>query len=271
MLPLLVVASAAQAAVTSISPASDVLAGGTTVVITGTSLGSANGASGVTFGGVNATSYVVDSATRITAVVPAGTLGKKDVVVNGGGGTGTNLFTYKTSNTAALIINVQCTIARILSIVWSANTQTGGTPQTDGATGVLTWTLPAMVMDQIKTTIALAQDAPYGTNGIDFEIRNAGNSTIALTGTVLDQTAPIWTAAAATGTISQYYMAYALTINPVSPTWVSLDTGPVLSSNMAIDAVLPFELKFQAPSALAAAGFGVQHVIAVTMTATAGP
>jgi hypothetical protein len=270
LVPLLMALTGmAHGAVTSVSPSSDVLAGGATVVITGTSFGTATA---VTFGGVNATSFVVDSATRITAVVPAGTLGKKDIVVNNGGGTGTNLFTYKTSTTAALVINVQCTIARILSIVWTANTQTGGSAQTEGATGALTWTLPAMVMNQIKTTVSTANDASYGTNGMDFEIRNAGNSTIALTGTVADTNGTnTWSSAAAAAS-NTYYMAYALTKDPASPTWTSLHASPVVNANMAIDGVQPFELKFQAPSALTvAADFGVQHVIAVTMTATAGP
>ena len=268
------VLSAAATTFVSVSPASDVLAGGTTVVITGTNFNNAN-VTAVTFGGTAATSFVIDSATRITAVVPAGTLGKKDIVITNptSAVTSSNVFTYKTSVTATLVINVQCTIARILSIVWTANTQTVASGvQTDGATAALTWTLPAMVMNQIKTSVSTANDASYGTNGTDFEIRNAGNSTIVLTGTVADTNgANTWTAAAAAAS-NIFYMAYALTLNPASPTWTSLHTASVVNANMAIDAVQPFELKFQAPAALSvAADFGVQHVIAVTMTATAGP
>src|SRR5208337_4546930 len=55
-------------AVTSISPAAGPLAGGTTVTITGTGF---TGATAVTFGTTAATSYVVNSATSITAVSPA--------------------------------------------------------------------------------------------------------------------------------------------------------------------------------------------------------
>ncbi|MEV4510246.1 IPT/TIG domain-containing protein [Dactylosporangium sp. NPDC049525] len=83
---------AAQPAVSSLSPNTGSTAGGTSVTITGTALA---GASAVTFGGVNATSYTVDGATQITAVSPAGTVGAKNVVVTTPGGTSTATpFTY---------------------------------------------------------------------------------------------------------------------------------------------------------------------------------
>ncbi|MGA8863485.1 MAG: IPT/TIG domain-containing protein [Gallionella sp.] len=79
--------------VTAISPTSGPTTGGTSVTITGTSF---TGATAVTIGGAAATSVVVVSATSITAVTPAGTLGAQNVVVTtpGGTGTGTNLYTY---------------------------------------------------------------------------------------------------------------------------------------------------------------------------------
>jgi hypothetical protein len=43
------------------------------VVITGTNFTGTTGATGVKFGSTNATSYVVNTATQITAVAPAGT------------------------------------------------------------------------------------------------------------------------------------------------------------------------------------------------------
>jgi IPT/TIG domain len=55
--------------VTSLTPATGTVAGGTSVVIAGTNF---TGATAVTFGGVAATSFTVDSATAITAVAPAG-------------------------------------------------------------------------------------------------------------------------------------------------------------------------------------------------------
>ncbi|WP_345739054.1 IPT/TIG domain-containing protein, partial [Prosthecobacter algae] len=79
--------------VTNVSPATGSTLGGTSVVITGTGF---TGASAVTFGGTNATSFTVDSATQITAVTPAGTVGTASVLVTTAGGTNAanTLFTY---------------------------------------------------------------------------------------------------------------------------------------------------------------------------------
>jgi C1A family cysteine protease len=60
---------ATEPKVTALSPASGVLAGGTEVTVTGLRL---SGASAVTFGGVPAASFSVDSDTQITAHAPAG-------------------------------------------------------------------------------------------------------------------------------------------------------------------------------------------------------
>jgi hypothetical protein len=72
--------------VNSITPSSGLPTGGNTVTINGTGFYGVTGASGVTFDGVNATSYTVNSSTKITAVVPAHALGKVEVVVNGSEG-----------------------------------------------------------------------------------------------------------------------------------------------------------------------------------------
>lgn len=57
--------------VSSVAPATGPAAGGTTVVITGLGFFGTTGAAGVMFGATNATSYVIDSNTQITAVSPA--------------------------------------------------------------------------------------------------------------------------------------------------------------------------------------------------------
>ncbi len=69
--------------VTAISPTKGTTAGGTSVVITGVNF---TGATVVKFGSTNATSFVVNSATQITAVSPAGT-GTVDVTVTTPNGT----------------------------------------------------------------------------------------------------------------------------------------------------------------------------------------
>ena len=70
-------------AVTSISPASGLSAGGAVVSITGTNLASATG---VSFGATPATVFSSLSATQVVANAPAGT-GIVDVTVTTAGGT----------------------------------------------------------------------------------------------------------------------------------------------------------------------------------------
>jgi hypothetical protein len=81
---------------TAIAPVSGPSAGGTAIALTGTNFSA--GAT-VTVGGAAATSVVVASSTRITAVTPAGTAGARDVRVtlaSGGSATLTGGFTYTT-------------------------------------------------------------------------------------------------------------------------------------------------------------------------------
>ncbi len=79
--------------ISSVSPNTGPLSGGTTITITGTNL---TGASSVTIDGVAATSVSVVSSTTVTAVTPAATAGAKTVSVTTPGGTAslTSGFTY---------------------------------------------------------------------------------------------------------------------------------------------------------------------------------
>jgi len=72
--------------VTSLAPATGAEAGGDSVVITGTGFYKVTATTGVKFGSTDATSWVVDSPTQITAVSPAGT-GTVDVTVTNSAGT----------------------------------------------------------------------------------------------------------------------------------------------------------------------------------------
>lgn len=70
--------------VTGVAPSSGPTSGGTGVTLTGTGF---TGATTITFAGVPATSFTVNSATQITAVTPAGSAGAAVVTVTTPGGT----------------------------------------------------------------------------------------------------------------------------------------------------------------------------------------
>jgi hypothetical protein len=82
--------------VTSISLTSGSTSGGTSVTIRGTNF---SGATQVLFGTVPATSFTVVSATKVTAVAPAGATGSVDIFVTTPSGTSASTsddqFTYK--------------------------------------------------------------------------------------------------------------------------------------------------------------------------------
>jgi beta-N-acetylhexosaminidase len=87
--------------ITGLDPAGGNVAGGMSVVISGSGFTGLSGASAVTFGGTNATSYVVNSATKITAVAPAHAEGAVQVQVTAAGGatadTAADDYTYTTA------------------------------------------------------------------------------------------------------------------------------------------------------------------------------
>jgi formylglycine-generating enzyme required for sulfatase activity len=83
-----------QQQVASIVPSTGIYTGGTSITITGQYLA---GTTGVTVGGVPCTNVVAVSATQVTAVTPAGSVGTVDVVISGSKGTITvpGGFTYQ--------------------------------------------------------------------------------------------------------------------------------------------------------------------------------
>jgi hypothetical protein len=83
--------------VTSLSPTTGGVSGGVSVVIRGTNFIAVSGAGAVRFGEINATSYVVNSATQITAVAPPGAAGLVSVSVVAADGSATLMgaFTYR--------------------------------------------------------------------------------------------------------------------------------------------------------------------------------
>ncbi len=86
-------AAAPAPTISAVSPGSGGTSGGTSVTITGTNFSTATG---VSFGGAPADSFLITNATTITAITPAHATGVVDVVVSapGSSGTGAGLFTY---------------------------------------------------------------------------------------------------------------------------------------------------------------------------------
>jgi hypothetical protein len=116
--------------VSSVVPNSGPLAGGTSVVITGTNFSSATA---VAFGAAAATTYTIDSTTQITATSPAGT-GTVDVTVTASTGTSAtsagDRFTYGIGPP----ISVGATAGdQSASVTWTAPSFDGGSSITSYA------------------------------------------------------------------------------------------------------------------------------------------
>jgi hypothetical protein len=106
----------ASPTVTGLSPASGPATGGTQVRITGTNF---SFVTAVTFGGVNATSFTVNSTTRITATAPAQAAGVVAVRVTTAGGTSAETtaarYTYTASGNAAPTVAARQSAADLIA------------------------------------------------------------------------------------------------------------------------------------------------------------
>jgi hypothetical protein len=111
--------------ITTFTPTS--ASSGANVIITGTNF---TGATNVKFGGINATSFTVLSATSITAVVGSGATGIITVTTPGGNVTSTSIFTFISITAPALSTNA------IINITSSAATS-GGNISSDGGGAII--------------------------------------------------------------------------------------------------------------------------------------
>ena len=158
--------------VTSVLPNASPLAGGTTVRISGTSLG---GVTAVRFGPNPSPSFTVVSDTLIAAVVPPGAAGTVDVQVSGTTGTSNLVPGDHLTYTAGPIVT---------GISPSGGPRSGGTSvtitglQLGGATAVNFGTMPARVFSGSATTMTAVSPAhPAGL--VDVTVSNAlGNSVV---------------------------------------------------------------------------------------------
>ena len=120
--------------VTTVSPSTGPVAGGTTLTITGTNL---SGTTSVSVGGVSAASFSVVSVTQVTAVTPAGNAGVKNLTLTTPGGvvTVTNAFTYFAIPTIASIAPVSGPAAGGTAFTITGTSFTGTTSVTVGGIG----------------------------------------------------------------------------------------------------------------------------------------
>ncbi|NBT31268.1 MAG: phospholipase, partial [Rhodobacteraceae bacterium] len=156
--------------ISSLSPTNGPLAGGTSVVITGQNFATATG---VSFGGTAATSFVVDSATQITAVSPAKSAGQVDVAVTNTNGTSTNTvnddFTYVAAPAIASVSPLSGPTAGGTSVVITGTDFTGVTAVSFGGTAASSYTVDSAT--QITAT------SPAGAAGqVDIAVTAIGGS-----------------------------------------------------------------------------------------------
>ena len=167
-------------ALNSVSASSGSASGGTGVTLTGAGL---TGATGITFGGIAATSVNVVNSTTVTAVTPAHAVGAVDVEITtpAGGATLTNGFTFVTTTVgqstfggtiACLNGGLQNLIAATsdnsTGISWGGNgITTNATSNTDGATNTVT----------IVNALGANGGTPYAANLCsNYEVDSQGNT-----------------------------------------------------------------------------------------------
>ena len=185
--------------VTSVSPSSGPVAGGTAVTITGTNF--AAGAA-VTFGTTSATNVVVVNNTTITATTPAGSAGTATVTVTNSGGQNGSLasaFTYLNPPTVTSITpNNGSTGGGTAVTITGTNFAAGATVTfgTTSATNVvvvnsttITATTPAGSGSGVTVTVTVGGQSGSLTNGFSYLVVPAVSSVSPNSGPVAGGTA----------------------------------------------------------------------------------
>ncbi|KSV75556.1 hypothetical protein N185_17090 [Sinorhizobium sp. GW3] len=178
--------------VTGISPTAGPASGGTVVTITGANLSEATG---VTFGGVAASTYTIDSATQITATAPTGTAGAVDVLVTAPAGrtaigTG-NQFTYVAAPTVTSVTPAMGPTGGGTTVVITGSGFLDATAVTFGGTAATGYT--------VNGDTLITATAPAGMGTVDVRVTNAGGTS-------------------AISAVDQYTYLAAPTVTSVSPT-----------------------------------------------------
>ena len=261
--------------VTSLNPTSGPTAGGNSVVITGTNL---TGATVVTFGGVAASSFTVDSPTQITAVVPAQAAGMVKVLVNPPGGTSVSTvaddYTYVAPPPAPTVpgapTNAVATAGDGQATVnWDA-------PVSDGGSAITSYTVTSDPVGPTATTATLSatvtgltNDTSYtftvtATNAVGAGPTSTASNAVTPTAALTVPSAPtnaVATAGDAEATVTWQapvsdggspITSYTVTSDPVGPTATTPDGSTLTATVTGLTNGIPYTFTVTATNAVGA-------------------
>ena len=162
---------AAGTTLTAVAPTSGPVAGGASVTLTGTGF---TGAISVRFGINSATSFVVNSATQITAVSPAGTGTVQVGVITPGGISNSLPYTYVSAPVLISLAPSSGPPAGGTSVTLTGTGLTGATAVTFGATPATSFTVNSATQITATSpagtgTVQVTVTTPLGTsNGVSY-------------------------------------------------------------------------------------------------------
>lgn len=253
--------SAASApSVSGVTPSSGTSAGGTAVVVLGSNF---TGASAVSFGSTAASSFVVNSATSITAIAPAGTAGTVHITVTTPSGTSStssaDQYTY-TGSTAPTVTARSPTSGGTGGGTAVTLTGTGFT----SAMGVWFGSLPATAFAVISDTSLVAVAPPQAAATVDITvINNIGTSSTSSSDqfTYNTASAPTVTAVSPTsGTTAGGGLATVTGTNFIGASGVSFGSTAAASFTILSDTTIVATAPAQAS--------GTQHITVTTPSGT---
>jgi hypothetical protein len=153
--------------ISSLSPTSGPVAGGTVVTITGTGF---TGATGVTFGGTQGTSFSVDSDTQITVSTPGGAAGDVDVVVQSpNGDSAASTFMYVPAPTVSSLTPTTGPTAGGTTVTITGSGFTAGSTVSFGGT-------PAASVTVDSDTSITATTPAHAAGAVDVTVTTAGGT-----------------------------------------------------------------------------------------------
>jgi hypothetical protein len=232
----------APPAVTSVSPTSGPVAGGSTVVISGSGF---SGASAVAFGTTAATAFTVNSATQITATAPAEGAGTVDVIVTTAGGPSSPVagdhYTFVAAPTVTGVSPATGTTAGGTSVVITGTNLTGATAVKFGTAAATGYT--------VNSATQITATSPAGTAGtVDITVTTAGGTSL-------------------TGSADQFtYAIPAPSVSSLSPAAGPTAGGPsvvITGTNLGGATAVKF-------GTTAATGYTVNSATQITATSPAG-